>query len=101
MKIALALIGALVALYLIINGKRNSDPLNRKCAAEICELITSRPDCSPQEIATIFVNNARFNTQAGHVVSMVPALLIKAGYPQQQAMSVVPLLRAAQLLVPK
>lgn len=94
-------IAALIVLYLIVNGKRNADPLNRKCAAEICELLTSKDECTPQEIAEIFMNNARYNKQAGHVVSMVPALLIKAGYPREAAMSIVPQLRTAQMLVPK
>jgi C4-dicarboxylate transporter len=36
MEIAIGLIVVVVIAYLIINGRRNSDPLNRKCAAEIC-----------------------------------------------------------------
>jgi len=100
MEIFLVIV-ALVVLYLVVNRKRNSDPLNRKCAAEICELLTSKDECSPQEIAEIFMNNARYKKQAGHVVSMIPALLIKTGYPRDAAMSIVPLLRSAQMLVPK
>lgn len=94
-------IAAIIVLYLVVNGKRNSDPLNRKCAAEICELLTTKEEYTPQEIAEIFMNNARYNKQAGHVVSMVPALLIKAGYPREAAMNIVPLLRSAQMLIPK
>jgi len=100
MEIIIGLV-LVVFLYLIINGKRNSDPLNRKCAAEICELITSNEECTPEEIAEIFKNNVRYNKQAGHVISMIPALLIKAGYPKDVAMNVVPLLRSAQILVPR
>ncbi|MEX2327981.1 MAG: hypothetical protein WD558_09640 [Pseudomonadales bacterium] len=92
---------AAVVIYLIVNRMRNTDPLNRKCAAEICEYLTTKEDCSPDEIAEIFMRNARYNKQAGHIVSMVPALLIHAGYPRESAMNIVPLLRAAQMLVPK
>ena len=94
-------IAVIIGLYLIINGKRNSDPLNRKCAAEICELVTSTDDCTPEEIVEIFRNNARYRKQASHVVSMVPPLLMKAGHPQNIAMGIVPLLREAQTLMPK
>lgn len=97
----LAVLFGIVVIYLVINGKRNSDPLNRKCAAEICEYLVSKEECSPDEIAEIFINNARYNKQAGHIVSMVPTLLIKAGYPKDEAMNTLPLLRAAQILTPK
>jgi len=98
------IVGAIVAIiviYLVINGRRNSDPMNRKCAAEICELLVSKEEVYPEEITNLFLSNARYNKQAGHVVSMVPALLIKAGHPKDLAMSTVPLLRAAQMIVPK
>ena len=91
---------AIVVVYLIINGRRNSDPLNRKCAAEICDLLVKNEKVTPEDIAKIFSNNARYNKQAGHVISMVPSLLIQAGYPKDGAMSIVPLLRSAQILVP-
>lgn len=100
MEIIIA-IAVVIVLYLIINRMRNTDPLNRKCAAEICELLTSNDEITPDQIAEIFMTNARYNKQAGHVVSMVPALLIKAGYPKDAALGTVPLLRAAQMLVPK
>ena len=100
MEIIIA-IAAVIVLYLIINRMRNSDPLNRRCAAEICELLTSKDDIYPEQIAEIFMRNARYNKQAGHVVSMVPALLIEAGYPKEAALGTVPMLRAAQMLVPK
>ena len=90
-----------VIIYLSINGKRNSDPLNRKCAAEICELLTNNDECTPEEIARLFMNNARYNKQANHIVSMIPPLLMKSGYPRDVAMGVVPLLRSAQTLVPR
>ncbi len=98
------IVGAIVVvivIYLIINGRRNSDPLNRKSAAEICELLVSKDEVTLEEIANVFFSNARYNKQAGHIVSMVPSLLIKAGYPKDSAMSLVPLLRSAQMLVPR
>ena len=101
MEIIAGVIVAIIVIYLITNGRNNSDPLNRKCAAEICELLVSKGDVTPEEIASIFISNARYNKQAGHIVSMVPALLIKAGLQKDGAMSIVPLLRAAQMLVPK
>ena len=100
MEIIIAIV-AVIVLYLIINRMRNRDPLNRKCAAEICELLTSEEEISPDQIAEIFMRNARYNKQAGHIVSMVPALLIETGYPKEAALSTVPLLRSAQMLVPK
>ena len=36
MEIILGIVAVAIAGYLVVNGKRNSDPLNRKCAAEIC-----------------------------------------------------------------
>lgn len=91
----------IIVIYSIINGQRNRDPLNRKCAAEICEILIAKKEISPQEIADVFTTNARYNKQAGHIVSMVPALLIESGVPRPSAMSFVPLLRAAQTLIPK
>lgn len=96
-----AVLVVLILSYLVINGKRNSDPLNRKCAAEICEYITTSDEPMPDEIAEIFMRNARYKAQANHVLSMVPPLLMSAGIPQPAAMSVVPLLRAAAAMVPK
>ena len=97
-------IGAIVLLvggYLLRNWKRNSDPLNRKCAAEICEYLASSPDIVVQQIRDIFLRNVRYNIQANHVLSMVPALLIKAGYPKDMAMGIVPDLRAAAAMIPR
>jgi hypothetical protein len=87
--------------YLFKNGSRNNDPLNRKCAAEICDYLTSAEIPSPDEIRDIFIKNARYKVQANHVLSMVPPLLINAGMPKHVAMSVVPLLRSAVSLVPE
>lgn len=97
----LGVIVAIIAIYLVVNRKRNSDPLNRKCAAEICTLIVSGDNVTSEEIAEIFMSNARYNKQAGHIVSMVPALLIEEGLPKNFAMSTVPLLRTAQMMIPK
>lgn len=101
MEILLGIV-AIVVLYLVVNRSRNSDPLNRKCAAEICELLVSgQEEITPEQIAEIFKQNARYQKQASHIVSMVPALLINAGYPKEAAMATVPMLRAAQMLVPR
>lgn len=100
----LLVIGAIVVLYLIVNGKRNSDPLNRKCAAEICDFLVDNvgnEECTPENIAEIFTNNARYYKQAGHIVSMIPPLLMQAGISKSSALSIVPLLRSAQELIPR
>ncbi len=94
-------IAVIVILYLVVNGKRNSDPLNRKCAAEICEYLTTREEFDPLEICEIFETHARYQKQAKHIVSMVPALLINAGYPKDAAMAIVPLLQLAAFSLPK
>ncbi len=94
-------IGAIIGLYLFVNGSRNSDPLNRKCAAEICEYVTSAEDIDPERISEIFKEHARYQKQANHIVSMVPTLLIKAGYPQDAAMSIVPVIRSAAMMQPR
>ena len=91
----------MIIFYLIRNGSRNSDPLNRKCAAEICQLITSKQNVEHEDFVQVFMNNARYQKQANHIVSMVPSLLIKAGYPEEFSMSVVPVLRQSAMLLPK
>lgn len=101
MEIFLVVTGLVVGGYLLLNWKRNSDPLNRKCAAEICEYVTSSPQISVEEIHGIFIRNARYKAQANHVLSMVPALLIRAGYPKETSMNVVPILRAAAAMIPR
>jgi hypothetical protein len=101
MEILFVLIGVLVGGYLLLNWKRNSDPLNRKCAAEICEYVTSSPEISVEAIREIFMRNARYKSQANHILSMVPALLIRAGYPKDASMSVVPVLKAAAAIIPR
>jgi hypothetical protein len=100
-EIFLVVVGLVVGGYLLLNWKRNSDPLNRKCAAEICEYVTSSPQISIEEIHAIYLRNARYKVQANHVLSMVPALLIRAGYPKDASMNVVPILRAAAALLPR
>ncbi|MCP5163337.1 MAG: hypothetical protein H6999_10205 [Hahellaceae bacterium] len=94
-------IGLLFIILMLKNGARNNDPLNRKCAADICEYLTSKENFEPIEIAEIFKENARYQAQANHITSMVPLLLMKAGYPRDAAMAVVPLLKSAVLLIPK
>jgi hypothetical protein len=101
MEIVIGLIAVFIVGYLIINGRRNSDPLNRKCAAEICEYVTQSSEADPAKIHAIFMNNARYQKQGLHVVSMVPALLIKAGYPKDASMGIAPLLRMVALNLPK
>jgi hypothetical protein len=100
--LALAVV-AIVIGYLAINGKRNSDPLNRKCAAEICEYLTraDTTDLNVEIIREIFMRNARYRKQAYHIVSMVPLLLISEGYPKDAATSVAPLLRVAADGIPR
>jgi hypothetical protein len=101
MWIAGGIILGVVAWYLLRNGKRNGDPLNRKCAAEICEYLTGSDQLSASDIAEIFMRNARYRTQARHIVSMVPAILIKAGYPREQSTSFVPIMYQAAALIPE
>lgn len=94
-------IAVLIILYGVINGSRNSDPLNRKCAAEICEYLTNRNDFDVSDIQEIFKKNARYQKQANHVASMVPPLLMKAGYPRDAAMQIYPLLKSAATMQPR
>jgi hypothetical protein len=101
MEILLGIIALIVVVYLISNKTKNSDPLNRKCAAEICEYLVSTDQVDPQEIALIFDTHARYQKQALHIVSMIPNLLINGGIPSKDAMSLVPLLQMAALLRPK
>ncbi|MFB6447604.1 hypothetical protein [Bradyrhizobium tunisiense] len=100
-EIFLAVVALVVGGYFFLNWKRNSDPLNRKCAAEICEYVTSAPQINVEDIHAIFMRNARYRAQANHVLSMVPALLIRAGYPKDASMGVVPILRAAAAIIPR
>jgi hypothetical protein len=101
MEIVLLIVGVAIGGYLLLNWKRNSDPLNRKCAAEICEYVASSYQISVEDIYAIFMRNARYQAQANHVLSMVPPLLIRAGYPKDASMSVVPILRAAAAMIPR
>ena len=100
MEIYLGIVGIIV-LYLVITGSRNRDPLNRKCAAEICEYLVTNSAHDPYAIRDIFMRNARYQKQATHVVSMVPALLIMNGIPRAAAMAVVPVLRSGAAMVPQ
>ncbi|MGM5033864.1 hypothetical protein [Tardiphaga sp. 803_E3_N1_3] len=101
MEIVIGDVIAVVITYLVVNGRRNADPLNRKSAAVICEYLAANPHLEPEPIHEMFMRNARYQKQALHIVSMVPALLIKAGYPKQPAMAVAPFLRAVALSVPR
>jgi len=96
-----AVVAVVIVAYLIINGRRNSDPHNRKCAAEICEYLTTSPTPDPTRIHAIFMSNARYRGQGLHVVSMIPVLLMEAGYPKDAAMNAVPLVRAVAMTLPK
>lgn len=92
MEILVAILGILIAtiiFYLLRNYRRNSDPLNRKCASEICQSIVENGYVDPVEIERIFRQNARYRKQALHVVSMVPTLLQMYGCPREFAMSTV------------
>jgi hypothetical protein len=101
MTTLISIIAFIVIGYLVLNGRRNSDPLNRKCAAEICEYLVSTENLAVQDIHAIFQQNARYRTQANHVLSMVPSLLMRAGYPRDVAFEFVPLLRAAAAMIPR
>ena len=76
--------------------------LDQLRAAEICEYLTDQgTEPSVEVIRDIFMSNARYKKQADHIVSMVPVLLINAGYPKDAAMNIVPLLRAAANEIPR
>jgi hypothetical protein len=45
--------------------------------------------------------HARYRKQANHILSMVPQLLMNAGYSKDKALLVVPLLRQAAAMVPE
>lgn len=97
-------IGGIFVAYLIRNGIRNADPMNRKCAAEICQYIAFNcaedgEDFNELKVFEIFQQNARYRKQGLHVVSMVPALLIKAGHPKDASMALAqPLIMIAAAL---
>lgn len=84
-----AIFVVLIVFYFVRNYRRNSDPLNRKCASEICQSIVEKGFVDPAEIEKIFRQNARYQKQALHVVSMVPTLLQMYGCPREFAMSTV------------
>ena len=95
-------IGASVVVYLIFNGRRNSDPMNRKAAAEICDyLVSPGSQSDPSEIAQILMDNARYRSHARHIASMVPVLLNKAGIPWEIAKSSQATILVAAELVPE
>lgn len=100
MELVIGGVFLIVVLYLWRNGKRNSDPLNRKAAAEICKHIVATagtPDLD--EVVSILMKNARYRKDARHIASMVPALLVGGGIPHDMARSVHgPLLQAANTL---
>ncbi|WP_139135021.1 hypothetical protein [Magnetovibrio blakemorei] len=106
MEWGLGAVVVFIVLYLLRNLKRNSDPLNRKCASELCHLYTAESSSdkvlavADEDVFSVFMSNARYKNQALHVTSMVPALLIRAGYPREQAMSVVPQLKMISLMIP-
>lgn len=82
----LGLIGLLAVIYLVRNGGRNSNPHNRKAAAEICEHLTSyEVEPNIDEIVQILKNNARYRKDAIHIASMVPVILKKNGMPWEVA----------------
>lgn len=90
--------GLLVAAFVgygMINGSRNNDPMNRKCASELCHYFVNADIPDSDEIYGIFRSNARYKTQANHVLSMDPIILMKAGCPKDAAISTVPFMRMA------
>lgn len=92
---------SIVLAYLVLNKSRNSDPLNRKCASEICYYLVNSDELDLTEITLIFDEHARYQKQALHIASMIPSLLISEGVPSKDAMALVPLLQAAALERPK
>lgn len=101
MRWIILILAGFALFYFFRNGRRNSDPLNRKCAAEICSLLVEKDDVEIEGIIEIFQRNARYQSQALHVCSMVPPLLIRAGYPRQQSIGYFALLKAAASVLPK
>ena len=52
----------LVLLYLFTNNSRNSDPLNRKCAAAVCEYVTTQEQLEPGDASWSSHTNILFDT---------------------------------------
>ena len=104
-----SLVGAVAAflvvlfLHMLWFGRKNSDPLNRKAAAEICEYLTDKAQgaIDLQAIAEIFMRNARYRAQALHVASMIPILLENTGYPKELAKHAMLRVAEAARMVPK
>jgi hypothetical protein len=101
MELAAVGIAALVVAYLVVNARRNSDPLNRKCAAEICAYLTQEGPVRVDVLRQIFLHNARYKSQAKQVLSMVRSRLKRVGLKGEEAMSRVRLLRAVVSEIPR
>lgn len=100
MWVIAGVVAAAIAFYLFLNGRRNADPMNRKCAAEICEYLVSTAEPDPLAVREIFMRNARYQKQANHIVSMVPVQLMSGGLTKQEAMNFVPGLRMVIQTIP-
>lgn len=86
---------AVITIFLMRNASRNSDPLNRQAAAEICEYLASTQFAEVEDVALILERHDRSNSQGNHIASMVPALLQKAGLPTKLALDTQHIVRAA------
>ena len=88
--IAVILVAALGVGYIIRNGSRNSDPLNRACSAELCHLALDYDrmgDQTYRDLALqIFEKHHRYQKQALHCATMVPVLLMKNGLSRDYSM---------------
>jgi len=66
MEMLIAALGLGVAAYVFVSGRRNRDPLNKKCAIEITDYLVSSDALEPDDIYQIFKRNGLFQTQARH-----------------------------------
>ncbi len=77
----------LVALYLITNYRKNSDPANLKCVEALCQLpLDFGPRPPESEILDCFRRYARTKRQSGHVMSMIPTVMKQQGIRRETYM---------------
>lgn len=86
---------AVIIVFLVRNASRNSDPMNRQAAAEICEHLASTQFAEVEDVALILEKHGRSKSQGNHIASMVPALLQRAGIPAKSALDTQHIVRAA------
>jgi hypothetical protein len=88
MELLLILLVFPIIIYLIVNYRRNSDPLNRKTASEICRSVVEHEFVDHDLVEKIFRENARYQKQASHVASMIPKLLQINGCPRDLSLTI-------------